>query len=234
MKGTDLLISLILHVALVMTFLIASPFKPRVNMDLGDVMRVKLAAMPMQSETPPRQEMKPVEIPSPVIEDEPIVPVMEVASATKAAVIEKPKPKKKEEPEKYQPKADKSDEVREGQEGGKKDVSENLGAGSKFAGATIDNASFTYPYWFTQAFSKIERNWSNPVYANTELQCTIYFQVIRSGRIIKTEIRESSGIPAYDNACIRAVELAQPLPPLPDSFTEEIIGISLIFPYMPG
>jgi len=232
MKPGDLIISIILHLAVLSAFLISSPFKPKVNTDLGDVVRVRLTGMPA-SEQPPPKEIKPVELPSPIEVDEPVVPVMEVASATKAAVIEKPKPKPKQK-EKYQPKSEQGEEERAGKEGGTKDVSKDLGAGSKFGGATIDNASFTYPYWFDQAFSKIERNWTNPVYANTKLQCTIYFQVIRSGRIIKIEVKESSGIPAYDRACERAVELAQPLPPLPDSFTEEIIGISLIFPYEPG
>ncbi len=113
-------------------------------------------------------------------------------------------------------------------------MSNNLGVGSPFGGAAVDNASFKYPYWFVQAFSKIERNWSNPVYANQPLSCIIYFQVIRSGRIIKIEIEQSSGIDTFDRACEQAMKLSEPLPPLPDDFTDEIIGIHLEFPYVPG
>ena len=69
--------------------------------------------------------------------------------------------------------------------------------------------------------------------ANQPLSCIIYFQVIRSGRIIKTEIEQSSGFDAYDRACERAVKMAEPLPPLPKEFTDEIIGIHLEFPYSP-
>ncbi len=235
MKPGDLIVSIILHLAVILAFVISSPFKPKVNTDLGDVVRVRLTGMPAPQQEAPPKEIKPVELPSPIDAEEPVVPVMEMASVNKAAVIEKPKPKPKpKKKEEYHSQAEKGKEERAGKEGGTKDVSKDLGAGSKFGGATIDNASFTYPYWFDQAFSKIERNWTNPVYANTKLQCTIYFQVIRSGRIIKIEVKESSGIPAYDQACERAVELSQPLPPLPDSFTEEIIGISLVFPYEPG
>jgi TonB family protein len=113
------------------------------------------------------------------------------------------------------------------------DVSENL-AGSRFGGLAVDNASFNYPYWFDVAILKIERNWRNPVYSVQPLECTIYFQVISSGRVIRVEIEQSSGVPAYDRACLKAVEQSRPLPPLPPDYAEELLGVHLIFPYKPG
>ena len=227
----DLLLSFLLHFLVVIAMVISSPFKPRVRTDIGDVIKVNLAYMPA-SLKPPAPE--PVAIPQQVIADEPLVPITEVASVTKAKPITKPKPKPK--PDKddtYHREAETGKDDQPGLENGQKDITDNLGAGSKFGGAAIDNASFDYPYWFVQAFGKIERNWSNPVFSNQPLTCTIYFQVIRSGRIIKTEIENSSGIDAFDRACERAVKLSQPLPPLPDQFAEEIIGIHLEFPYVP-
>jgi len=113
------------------------------------------------------------------------------------------------------------------------DESATGGEGSPFAGATIDNASFNYPYWFTQAFRKIRSNWRNPVSHQGTLVCVIYFQVIQSGRVINLQIRESSGIDAFDDACLRSVERSAPFPPLPREFREEIIGINLPFKYQP-
>ncbi|RKX17088.1 MAG: hypothetical protein DRP35_11530, partial [Candidatus Zixiibacteriota bacterium] len=107
------------------------------------------------------------------------------------------------------------------------------GEDSPFAGATIDNASFNYPYWFTQAFNKIRRNWRNPISADIPITCTIYFQVIKSGRLVKAEIKKPSGIPAFDNACLRSVENSTPFPPLPRQFVDEIIGITLPMQYQP-
>ena len=107
------------------------------------------------------------------------------------------------------------------------------GSDSPFAGVTIDNASFSYPYWFTQAFNKIRSNWRNPISADIPITCTIYFQVIKSGRLVKAEIKESSGIPAFDNSCLRSVENSTPFPPLPRQFVDEIIGITLPMQYRP-
>ncbi|RKX27418.1 MAG: hypothetical protein DRP47_06590, partial [Candidatus Zixiibacteriota bacterium] len=106
-------------------------------------------------------------------------------------------------------------------------------SGSPFAGATIDNASFNYPYWFTQTFNKIAVNWKNPIVYDGTLICTIYFQVIKSGRIIELRIEKSSGIPEFDESCMRAVSGAAPFPPLPRQFRDEIIGLTLPFKHSP-
>ena len=63
--------------------------------------------------------------------------------------------------------------------------------------------------------------------------CVIYFQVIKSGRVIEKRVEETSGIPAFDQACLQAVERSTPFPPLPRDFTDEIIGITLPFQYKP-
>ena len=228
----DLLLSFLVHFVIVIAMVISSPFKPKVNTDLGDVIQVNLKTYSAPVATP---EPAPIEIPQQVVADDPVVPITEVASVVEAKPIDKPKPEKK--PEKddtYDPDPIVGDTDQTGAKDGQKDVSETLSAGSKFGGAAIDNASFDYPYWFVQAFGKIERNWRNPVFSNQPLSCIIYFQVIRSGRIIKTEIEQSSGVDAFDGGCERAVNISQPLPPLPDQFADEIIGIHLEFPYSSG
>ncbi len=228
------MLSFLLHFTIVIAMVISSPFKPKVNTDLGEVIQVQLRSMPAAKVAPAPE---PIEIPQQVVADEPVVPIIEVATVVEAKPIDKPKPKPEKKPEKdktYDPKPLKGDEEQVGSKDGQKDVSETLSSGSKFGGAAIDNASFDYPYWFVQAFDKIERNWRNPVFSNQPLSCIIYFQVIRSGRIIKTEIEQSSGVDAFDGGCERAVNISQPLPPLPDQFADEIIGIHLEFPYSSG
>ncbi|HHI02168.1 MAG TPA: TonB family protein [candidate division Zixibacteria bacterium] len=227
----DFLLSFLFHFVVVIAMVISAPFKPRVNTDLGDVIRVNLTAIPASLAS---AEPEPVTIPQQIVADEPIVPITEVASVVEAKPIKETKPKPKPKDKRYRPDSDKGKTEQTGLKEGQKDVSENLGTGSKFGGAAIDNASFDYPYWFIQAFGKIERNWTNPVFSSQPLSCIIYFQVIRSGRIIKIEIEQSSGVDAFDSGCERAVKKSQPLPPLPDQFADEIIGIHLEFPYSPG
>jgi TonB family protein len=225
----DLIFSFGLHIAIVAIMIISAPFKPRIKADYGDVIRVNLAAFPTQVQ---KGANLPAVLPQAKTAEPAPTPVVDSKTPSKAKAIDKPKPKKKNDKQ-YKSPLDKGIEDKAGVAGGQKDVSENLGAGSLFGGAAIDNASFDYPYWFVQAFNKIERNWSNPVYANQALSCVIYFQVIRSGRIISIEIEQPSGIDTFDRACEQAVKLSEPLPPLPDDFADEIIGIHLEFPYRP-
>ncbi len=231
----DLILSFALHTLFVIIMIVITPFQPHVRSDFGDVIRVQLAAMPVEMQKKPTSP-EPVTIPQAVSADEEIAVLPNAKSITEAKKIkpkEEPKKKKDTEPKPYQPDNQKGDKDQPGLPEGAKDVSENLGAGSRFGSAAVDNASFDYPYWFYQAFSKIERNWSNPIYSAAPLECVIYFQVIRSGRIIRIEIEKSSGIDAFDGACERAVKLSRPLPPLPSEFAEEVIGIHLTFPYEP-
>jgi TonB family protein len=223
----DFALSFLLHFTVVIALVFSTPFRSRVSTDLGEVINVHLATMPAFAEP---KTMEPVAIPRAIEADEPlaVVPDMKTVKEAKTLKKEEKKPKDKE----YKPQSERGKD-QAGTESGKKDVSGSLGVGSKLGGAAVDNAAFDYSYWFVQSFTKIERNWSNPVFANRTLQCGIYFQVIRSGRIIKVEIEESSGIDAFDRACERAVKLSQPLPPLPNEFTDEILGIHLEFPYAP-
>jgi TonB family protein len=225
----DYLISIILHVMVVLTMVVSVPFKPRVKTDLGDVIRVNLASLP-QSMMP--NIAKPAVLPKATSTEKIATPISTNKSADKAKAIEKSKAKKKEEI-KNKPGTEVGKEDKFGTAEGQKDVSDNLGSGSIFGGAAIDNANFNYPYWFVQAFNKIERNWRNPVYAQQPLSCIIYFQVIRSGKIMDVQIEKSSGIDTFDRACERAVKLSEPLPQLPREFVEEILGIHLEFPYIP-
>jgi len=232
----DIILSFLFHFILIVAMVIITPFKPQIKTDLGEVINVRLASMPTPA---PEQEpvaIEPLPIPEAVVADEEVAVVTNPKTVDQAKPVEKPKPKpeKPKEDKPYNPDAAKGNETSPGTKEGQKDVSDNLRAGSKFGSAAIDNASFDYPYWFVQAFTKIERNWSNPVFANRPLSCIIYFQVIRSGKILKIEVEQSSGVDAFDRACERAVRLSQPLPPLPNEFVDEIIGIHLEFPYSPG
>jgi TonB family protein len=62
--------------------------------------------------------------------------------------------------------------------------------------------------------------------------CIIYFVVDRSGRISDSAIEKSSGMPAYDQAALRAVLASKP-PPLPNQFGSDELGIHLEFKYIP-
>ena len=229
----DLFYSAILHVGLILLLTLLNPFMVVMRPDFEAVSVNIIELPPLGMEELIKGEMPEVSIPQALYEEEIATPIATPESREEPYEIEK----KAEEQPKPKPKKDTSYKglVQKGdkdQKGGT-DVSDQLGPGTKFGSVAVDNASFNYPYYFVQAFGKIQRNWSNPVAANQPLSCVIYFQIIRSGTTLSHEIEKSSGVPAYDRACLRAVQAASPLPPLPTDFRDDIIGIHLEFPYEP-
>jgi outer membrane biosynthesis protein TonB len=235
-RSKDFLYSVALHAALILAITMINPFAIRPSHDL-DSIAVNIISMPPLGDPALIEggDMAEISIPQAVVEENIAIPIEAPESKKETKEVPKPEPKKetpKPEPKKdagYQGLAKTGDKT---QQGGT-DVSDKVGPGTKFGTVAVDNASFDYPYYFVQAFGKIQRNWSNPVAANQPLSCIIYFKIIRSGTIIDPEIETSSGVPAYDRACLRAIVSSSPLPQLPTDFRDDIIGIHLEFPYQP-
>lgn len=220
MKPLDIALSVALHATIILSTLVVSPFEPRSNIDLGEVIRVSIKSMAEIEQSQP-EPIPDIPVPTPMSEVLPEIAIDDPTTRNKAIVPQKPKPEK---PKKKTP--PKQTTTRKTQETDQ-DQPKDVGAGTAFAGASVDNASFDYPYWFTQAFNKIRRNFRNPAVYDGKLICVIYFQVIRSGRVVKLSIETSSGFPTFDEACVMAVEMSAPLPPLPKEFRDEIIGVYL-------
>jgi TonB family protein len=227
----DLFYSIILHAGLLLLLTFLNPFMVSMRPDFEAVSVNIIEFPPLGMEELARGDMPEISIPQALSEDEIATPIVTPESRQEPYEIEKkveeqPKPKKDTGYKGFVQKGDKD------QKGGT-DISDKLGPGTKFGSVAVDNASFNYPYYFVQAFGKIQRNWSNPVAAHQPLSCVIYFQIIRSGTALSPEIEKSSGVPAFDRACLRAVQASSPLPPLPTDFRDDIIGIHLEFPYEP-
>lgn len=226
----DIFLSLGIHLLFLSLAFITSPFDVKPPIDYGEVIRVSLPSAAQIAELTAPPPVIPVEIPKPVIENEPDIPISDPISKP-AVEIEKPKPKKKK-PVKKTPdpkKATTGDNDQSGKPDGKVDVEATTTGGTMLSGASVDNVSFNYPYWFTQAFYKISGNFRNPVNYDGTLICIVYFQVIQSGRTFDVKIIESSGLEAFDQACLAAIERSKPFPPLPNEFQSEVIGITLPF-----
>ena len=228
----DILLSAIVHAVLILATVVSSPFDSKSKFDYDEVIRVSLTAAPMPAKPEP-VAITPPSTPQAVEEELPDIPVTDPTTEPPVEIPDKPKPDKEEKKEAAKPPANKQPTESETKADKGTIDSPQTSAGSPFAGATIDNESFDYPYWFTQAFNKIRTNWRNPVSIGYTVTCTINFQVIKSGRLVKAEIVESSGIAQFDQACLNSIERSAPFPPLPRDFTDEIIGITLPFQYKP-
>lgn len=237
LRSRDFFFSLIVHLGLLFAVTLVNPFTVRTGLDF-DAVGVNIITLPPLGDPALIKggDIPEVAIPQAIIEEEVTIPIATPESKTEKYEIEKPQeketPKPKPEPRRdtgYRGDARKGDQQR----AGGADVSDQVGAGSIFGTVSVDNASFNYPYYFVQAFGKIQRNWSNPVHANQTISCIVFFQILRSGTILDPTVRKSSGIEAFDRACLRALAASDPLPPLPSDFKDDIIGINLEFPYEP-
>jgi len=224
----DVILSAVFHIIIVGIVLLSSPFKLNGNVPFDEIIRVQLTAPSEMKPTEP-VALEPVSVPEPVMDEPEDIPISDPKTIKEAKVTpkEKPKPKKTETKPKDQNQIANTQKSGNGKEGESKEI--ETGGGSPFAGATIDNASFNYPYWFTQAFNKIASHFRNTFLYDGTLVCVVYFQVIKSGRVIEIRVEKSSGFSEFDAVCIRAVESSKPFPPLPDDFRDEIIGITLPF-----
>lgn len=100
---------------------------------------------------------------------------------------------------------------------------EKKAAGGISGPVSISSDNFKYPYYEISLRNKIERNWSPPPL----IKGSSWVRVVigRNGRILTTEIIESSGNSFFDQAALRAIYLSDPFPPLPDNY----FGSNLMF-----
>lgn len=218
----DVLFSALIHIGIIAATVISSPLAPRSPFDFDDVIRVSITS-PSEIMPAAPVPLEPIPVPSAATEPDPEISIDDPTTSPEAVIPEKPKPKPK--PKKKQTKS--TPGPSKDQAEATDQVEAPTGTGSPFVGATIDNASFDYPYWFTQAFNKIAGNFRNPIAYDGKLVCIIYFQVIKSGRVVEVRIEQTSGIKAFDDAVWLAIDRSAPFPPLPSEFRDEILGITL-------
>ncbi|MBD3170439.1 MAG: TonB family protein [candidate division Zixibacteria bacterium] len=113
------------------------------------------------------------------------------------------------------------------------DFLDDIDFGSEFGGIKIEGAEFQSSYYINLIFAKIRSRWVNPVRPSSVIQSIVYFRVDKNGKISNAEVEESSGVAAFDQSALRAVLTSDPLPPLPQEFSGDNIGIHLTFEYTP-
>ncbi len=137
--------------------------------------------------------------------------------------LEKKKPTKEEpveEPVKTEPKIKSEEEIKE----------EQSVTGDE--GVRLDVKEFPFTYYLSLLRARIQTNWEPPVQSSRAAisnKAIIYFKIQRSGRITNMAIENGSGDYLFDQAALRAVTLANPLPPLPYDFPEKSLGVHFEF-----
>jgi TonB family protein len=112
-------------------------------------------------------------------------------------------------------------------------VGDVIGNGVGFA--DVEGAGFGSNYYVDVMRTKIAEYWRNPVRGATSvIRSTIYFKIKKDGSIFDAFIEKPSGLNLFDQAALRSVLSADPLPPLPSEYTGKELGVHLEFEYIPG
>lgn len=93
--------------------------------------------------------------------------------------------------------------------------------------ASLDDPDFRYGYYIQQMLAIIGGHWVRPR-AGFDTEVVVHYNIGRSGRLSDIEIVRESGNRAFDAAGLRAVTLASPLPPLPQSYPHDSLGVTLL------
>jgi TonB family protein len=175
---------------------------------------------------PPKPESKPVEPPK---EKEPTV-----VRPTKEDRDELPMP---DAPVRKKPEEKKADSGLRGADAASKPSAAlataagppGLGLGGAGGGSPFDQ-DFEYAYYVQQMLAKISQHWQRTAVRGTAV-AVVRFTILRDGRIQGAEIETSSGLTILDRSALRAVVLSDPLPPLPNSYPRDQVGVHLRFTY---
>ncbi len=111
-------------------------------------------------------------------------------------------------------------------------ASSATGGGIATGDINLDASDFPFGYYLVSIRRKIASNW-NVINASggEAAHCRVYFKINRRGGIISPTIETSSGYFLFDQAAVRAVLQAVPLPPLPGEYQEDYLGVHFSFAY---
>jgi TonB family protein len=92
-------------------------------------------------------------------------------------------------------------------------------------------ANLQMKVYLNQVREKIEAAlvWPSALEADENLVTRASLRIAREGKILKFQIEETSGNSFFDDAVLRAIKKADPLPPLPDSYQENVLEILCAF-----
>ncbi len=178
-----------------------------------------IPAAPPSEEEPPPPAPEPEPEPEPLPEEPPEdVPVL-VEEETAEPEPEPPPPAPEPEPE-PRPKLERPFQRT-------RTIDDSL-AGRDDAEAPVvgyDSEDFTYAYYTTRLVAAIRARWIRPPIEGVE--ALVRFRIASDGTVSALELIESSGVTRFDNAGLRAIEAASPVPPLPRSFRKPSLGVTM-------
>jgi len=104
-----------------------------------------------------------------------------------------------------------------------------LGLGGPSGRSPFDQ-DFEYAYYVQQMLGRIHQHWQRTPVRGTAV-VIVRFTILKDGSVANAEIEQSSRVSVLDRGSMRAVLLADPMPPLPNSYPRDRVGVHLRFTY---
>lgn len=97
--------------------------------------------------------------------------------------------------------------------------------------AGVDIPNFEFPYYLRIIQGKIGSVWSPPSlgFGNEAREVIVGFVIGPGGAVREVQVEQSSGNIYYDQAAMRAVYMANPMPPLPKGFSDQNLKVHFSF-----
>lgn len=103
-------------------------------------------------------------------------------------------------------------------------------AGAYGLGVGSASGDDKFALYYTQVWQKVRSNWTlPPEWRSPNVEAIIIITVRPDGLILESRFEKHSGLPLFDQSAARAVELSNPLPPLPQGLTGKSLEIGLVF-----
>ena len=104
---------------------------------------------------------------------------------------------------------------------------------SGLQGAIALDSNFEFTYYLTLVRNRIAQSWSPPagLAGGQPVRAVTYFRVARDGSITSIRLETGSGVEFFDRSALRAVQLSDPLPPLPLGYSGGDLGVHFGFQF---
>ena len=102
--------------------------------------------------------------------------------------------------------------------------------GSPFGGSSALESKLND--YYNMIWAKIKKEWTLPgglPKGKTDLETIIVVVIERNGKVQKSWFEKRSGNAHYDQMAMRAIKKAEPLPPIPKEFSDDIFEIGIRF-----
>ncbi|MCD6418994.1 TonB C-terminal domain-containing protein [bacterium] len=150
-----------------------------------------------------------------------------VEEKSKKVEEKKPKTRVEKESKKKRKKSTKKKPQKESKPAQKKKTKKNLARGS--ASIDIEGQNFSDDFYLNLIMTKIANNWLNPLRGGRKMSVTIYFRIQKNGTVSDVKVEKKSGNSLLDQSALRAVLASSPLPPLPESYSGDFLGVHFEF-----